>query len=116
MKRRDFLTTAAVGAGASALAAPAIAQSAPTFAWRLTSGFPRTLDTIFGAAETFAKHVSDATDGAFQIQVFPAGELLPMPEAADAVGSNTVEMAHTASYYYWARIPAMRLAPPFRSA
>ena len=115
MKRRQFLTTAAVGAGATALAAPAIAQSAPTFAWRLTSGFPRTLDTIFGAAETFAAHVAAATDGAFQIQVFPAGELLPMPEAADAVSTGTVEMAHTASYYYWGKDPCFALgtAIPF---
>lgn len=115
MKRRNFLTTAALGTGAAALAAPAIAQSAPSFAWRLTSGFPRTLDTIFGAAETFAKHVSDATDGAFQISVFPAGELLPMPEAADAVGNGTVEMSHTASYYYWGKDPTFALgtAIPF---
>ncbi len=115
MKRRDFLTTATVGAAASTLAAPAIAQAAPQVAWRLTSGFPRSLDTIFGAAEVFAKQVSDATDGAFQISVFPAGEILPMPEAAEAVGNGTVEMCHTASYYYWGKNPcyALGTAIPF---
>jgi TRAP-type mannitol/chloroaromatic compound transport system substrate-binding protein len=103
MKRRAFLTSAAVGAAATGLAAPAIAQGNPSVSWRLTSGFPKSLDTIYGAAETFARVVSDMTDGAFQIQAFPAGEIVPMPEAADAVGSGTVEMTHTASYYYWGK-------------
>jgi TRAP-type mannitol/chloroaromatic compound transport system substrate-binding protein len=115
MKRRNFLTTAALGTAAAGLAAPAVAQSAPQVNWRLTSGFPKALDTIFGAAEDFAKYVSDATDGNFKIQAFPAGEIVPMPEAADAVSSGTVEMTHTASYYYWGKNAAYALgtAVPF---
>ena len=115
MKRRNFLTTAAIGSAAVALAAPAIAQSASKVSWRLTSGFPKALDTIYGAAEDFAKYVSEATDGNFTIQPFPAGEIVPMPEAADAVASGTVEMTHTASYYYWGKNPTFALgtAVPF---
>jgi TRAP-type mannitol/chloroaromatic compound transport system substrate-binding protein len=115
MKRRNFLSTAAVGTLAAGLAAPAIAQTAPKVSWRLTSGFPKALDTIYGAAEDFAKYVSEATDGNFQIQPFPAGEIVPMPEAADSVGSGTVEMTHTASYYYWGKDPtyALGTAVPF---
>lgn len=76
MDRRSFLTKASVGgvaAGAVALAAPAIAQEAPTVTWRVTSSFPKSLDTIFGAADVMAKTVSDMTDGKFTLQVFPAG-------------------------------------------
>jgi TRAP-type mannitol/chloroaromatic compound transport system substrate-binding protein len=115
MKRRNFLTTAAIGTAAAGLAAPAVAQSAVKVSWRLTSGFPKALDTIYGAAEDFAKYVSDATDGNFTIQAFPAGEIVPMPEAAEAVGSGTVEMTHTASYYYWGKNAAYALgtAVPF---
>jgi TRAP-type mannitol/chloroaromatic compound transport system substrate-binding protein len=115
MKRRVFLTSAAVGAAATGLAAPAIAQENPAVSWRLTSGFPKSLDTIYGAAETFAKAVADMTGGQFQIQPFPAGEIVPMPEAADTVGAGTVEMTHTASYYYWGKDPAFALgtAVPF---
>jgi TRAP-type mannitol/chloroaromatic compound transport system substrate-binding protein len=115
MKRRNFLQTAAVGAAATSLAAPAIAQTNPKLAWRLTSGFPKALDTIFGAADVFAKYVKEATDGNFEIQVFPAAEIVPMPEAADAVGSGTVEMTHTCSYYYVGKNPAYALgtAVPF---
>lgn len=116
MKRRNLLTAAATGTvAAAALATPAIAQSHPKLNWRLTSGFPKTLDTIYGAAEDFARNVADATDGNFQIQVFAAGEIVPMPEAADMVAAGTVEMTHTGSYYYWGKNPVYALgsAVPF---
>ena len=110
MKRREFMKTAgAVGAvaaaAASSLPAPAIAQANPKISWRLTSSFPKSLDTIYGGAETLAKAVSEATDGNFQIQVFAAGELVPGLQAADAVTSGTLEMAHTCSYYYVGKDP-----------
>ena len=105
MKRRQFLQAATAGAAATAIAAPAIAQSNPDVRWRLTSGFPKSLDTIYGAAETFAKFVSEATDGKFQIQPFAAGEIVGAFQAADAVGNGTVEMSHTASYYYVGKDP-----------
>lgn len=115
MERRKFLTAAGVGVAATALAAPAIAQTNPTVAWRLTSGFPKTLDTIYGAAETISRIVSEATDGGFQIQPFAAGEIVPQPEAIDAVAAGTVEMAHTCSYYYIGKDPTFALgtAVPF---
>jgi TRAP-type mannitol/chloroaromatic compound transport system substrate-binding protein len=115
MKRRNFLGTAAIGAAAGVLAAPALAQSQPKLAWRLTSGFPKSLDTIYGAAEVFAAQVKEATDGNFEIQPFPAGEIVPMPEASDAVANGVVEIAHTASYYYWGKNPTFALgtAVPF---
>lgn len=58
MKRRQFIKAAGLGAAGTAIAAPAIAQSAPEIKWRLTSSFPKSLDTIYGAAETFAKSVA----------------------------------------------------------
>ena len=110
MDRRLFLKRAATaGAGvtvASALAAPAIAQTNPKITWRLTSSFPKSLDTIFGAANTMAKLVKDATDGNFEIQTFAGGEIVPPLEAANAAAAGTVEIAHTASYYYWGKDPS----------
>src|SRR6187455_3863646 len=105
MKRREFLKTAGAGLAASAVAAPAIAQSMPETKWRLTSSFPKSLDTIYTSAETFAKLVAEATDNKFQIQVFAAGEIVPGLQAADAVQNGTVEMCHTASYYYFGKDP-----------
>ena len=54
----------------------------PETKWRLTSSFPKSLDTIYGAAEVFAKAVAEATDNKFQIQVFAAGEIVPGLQAA----------------------------------
>ena len=105
MKRRQFLGAAGAGAAAAAIASPAIAQSAPELKWRLTSSFPRSLDTIFGASEIFAKSVADATDNKFQIQVFAAGEIVPGLAIVDAVQNGTVEIGHTASYYYFDKDP-----------
>ena len=116
MDRRKFVASAGTAAvAAPVLAAPAIAQSAPELKWRLTSSFPKSLDTIFGAAEVFSKYVSEATDGKFHIQVFPANEIVPGLKAADAVTNGSVEIAHTASYYYVGKDPTFALgtAVPF---
>ena len=115
MKRREFLTSAGVGLAATAVAAPAVAQSSPELKWRLTSSFPKSLDTIYGASEVFSKAVAEATDNKFQVQVFAAGEIVPGLQAADAVTNGTVEMCHTASYYYVGKDPtfAFGTAIPF---
>src|SRR5688572_1087415 len=105
MQRRKFLKTAGVATAATAIAAPAIAQSMPELKWRLTSSFPKSLDTLFGASEVFAKAVAEATDNKFQISVFAAGEIVPGLQAADAVSGGSVEMCHTASYYYFGKDP-----------
>jgi len=116
MDRRNFIRTAGVAAAATgALAAPAIAQSMPEIKWRMTSSFPKSLDTIFGGGETIARYVAEATDNKFQIQVFPAGEIAPAFEAANEVGKGAIEMCHTCSYYYWGKDPAFAFgtAVPF---
>lgn len=110
MKRRQFLKTAGLGAMASAaVAAPAIAQSMPELKWRMTASWPKSLDTLFGALTTIADYVSEATDGKFQIQTFAAGEIVPALQVLDAVQNGTVEMGHTANYYYIGKDPTWAL-------
>lgn len=116
MKRRDFLKVSAAGAAATAaVASPAIAQSSPEIKWRMTSSFPKSLDTIYGGAEQVAKYVAEMTDNKFQIQVFAAGELVPGLQALDATTNGTVEMCHTVSYYYVGKDPtwAIYASVPF---
>jgi TRAP-type mannitol/chloroaromatic compound transport system substrate-binding protein len=109
MKRRDFLKVSATGAAVAAVASPAIAQSSPELKWRLTSSFPKSLDTLFGGAEYFAKQVAEMTDNKFQIQNFAAGEIVPGLQALDAASNGTVEMSQTAAYYYVGKDPTFAI-------
>ena len=107
MKRRKFIRTAGVGAAGvaavSAVAAPAIAQSMPEVKWRLTSSFPKSLDTLYGGSELFAKMIGEMSDNKFQVRVFAAGEIVPGLQVADAVQNGTVEAGQTAAYYYFGK-------------
>jgi TRAP-type mannitol/chloroaromatic compound transport system substrate-binding protein len=105
MKRRHFLQAAGLATAATAIAKPAIAQSMPELKWRLTASWPKSLDTLYGGCEVFARAVSEATDNKFQIQVFAAGEIVPGLQVVDAVQNGTVECGHSASYYYFGKDP-----------
>jgi TRAP-type mannitol/chloroaromatic compound transport system substrate-binding protein len=113
--RRRFLAAATAGAAGAGISAPAIAETSPELEWRMVSSFPRSLDTIFGAAEVFAKSLAEITDNRFRIQVFAPTEIVPGLSAADAVSNGSVEACHTASYYYWGKDPTFALgtAVPF---
>ncbi len=109
MQRRKFIRTAGVGAAGAAaattIAAPAIAQGMPEVKWRLTSSFPKSLDTLYGGSELFAKIVGEMSDGKFQVRAFAAGEIVPGLQVADAVQNGTVEAGQTAAYYYFGKHP-----------
>ena len=107
MKRRQFLAAGAGGLAATAIAKPAIAQAMPEVRWRLTSSFPKNLDTIYGTAETFARFMREATDGKFQIQTFSGGEIVPPLQALDAVTNGSVELAHPPTYFYFGKDPTL---------
>ncbi len=101
MQRREFLTGAGTGLGlaASALIPKAFADG-PAIQWLLASSFPKSLDTIYGAAELLSLRLNQITGGKFQVRVYAGGELVPGLQVLDAVQQGTVECGHTASYYY----------------
>jgi TRAP-type mannitol/chloroaromatic compound transport system substrate-binding protein len=114
MDRRSILKHAGIAGVLAAGAAPAVhAQAA--IRWRLASSFPKALDTIYGAAEVFAKMVNDMTGGKFTISVHPGGELMPAFGVVDGVQQGTIEAAHTAPYYFHGKDPtfAIGTAIPF---
>src|SRR6476661_6836615 len=117
MQRRKFINTAGAGMAGilAAGVAPAFAQGGPEIKWRCASSFPKSLDTIFGAAEVMSKRVAAATGGKFQIQVFAGGEIVPPFGVVDAVQNGTIQCAHTAPYYFWGKDPSFALdtAIPF---
>jgi TRAP-type mannitol/chloroaromatic compound transport system substrate-binding protein len=107
MERRDFIKHGGIAGILAAGSAPALAQSQPEVKWRLTSSYPKSLDTLVGAAENVAKRVAEATNNKFQIHVFAAGEIVPGLQVLDAVQNSTVECGQTIMYYYVGKSPAL---------
>jgi TRAP-type mannitol/chloroaromatic compound transport system substrate-binding protein len=103
MERRSFVQQAGLAGVLAAGAAPAVVHAQAKLRWRLASSFPKNLDTIHGAADVFAKKVSEMTGGKFQITVHAPGEIVPPFGVVDAVQEGTVEMAHTAGYYFFGK-------------
>jgi len=99
MDRRSILKNAGIAGVLAAGVAPAVhAQAA--IRWRLASSFPKALDTIYGAAEVFAKQLKAMSGGKFEVSVHAAGELMPAFGVLDAVQQGSIEICHTAPYYF----------------
>jgi TRAP-type mannitol/chloroaromatic compound transport system substrate-binding protein len=114
MDRRSLIKHAGIAGVLAAGAAPAVhAQAA--LRWRLASSFPKSLDTIYGGAEVFSKAVKSMSGGKFEISVHAAGELMPAFGVVDGVQNATVEIAHTAPYYFFGKDEAFAIggAIPF---
>jgi TRAP-type mannitol/chloroaromatic compound transport system substrate-binding protein len=114
MDRRSLIKNAGIAGVLAAGVAPAVhAQAA--IRWRLASSFPKSLDTIFGAAEVFSAKVKAMSGGKFDVSVHAAGELMPAFGVVDGVQQGTVEAAHTAPYYFFGKseVFALGCAIPF---
>jgi TRAP-type mannitol/chloroaromatic compound transport system substrate-binding protein len=106
MQRRPLL---AGSAAAAALVAPNLAQAQPRIRWRMPGSFPKSLDTLYGTQERIARRVSEMTDGAFQLQPFGPGEVMPALAVMDGVSAGTVECGYTSAYYYLGKDPALAI-------
>ncbi|MEY4645438.1 MAG: Alpha-keto acid-binding periplasmic protein TakP precursor [Pseudomonadota bacterium] len=109
MDRRSLIKQAGIAGVLAAGVAPAVhAQAA--IRWRLTSSFPKALDTLFGVNDVFAAKVKEMTGGKFEISTHAAGELVPAFGTIDATKDGTVEMSNTAPYYYFGKDETFALA------
>ncbi len=110
MKRRKFVTSAATGglatgaAIAASFPAPAIAQG--TRQLKMVTTWPKNFPGLGTGAENLAKRITAMSDGALDVKVFAAGELVPPFESFDAVSSGNAEMSHSVSYYWQGKTPA----------
>ena len=102
MDRRALIKNAGIAGVLAAGIAPAVhAQAA--IRWRLASSFPKSLDTLYGGAEVFAKAVRAMSGGKFEISTHAAGELMPAFGVVDGVQQGSIEMAQTAPYYFFGK-------------
>lgn len=124
MKRRQILDRLAIAATTSTILvacdqtgnSPSVqADSLPNVKWRMVTSWPKSLDTIYGGAQTVCDRVAAMTGSKFTIEPYAAGEIVPGLEVLDAVQNGTVECGHTASYYYVGKNPALAFgcAVPF---
>ncbi|HSK20837.1 MAG TPA: TRAP transporter substrate-binding protein DctP, partial [Longimicrobiales bacterium] len=115
--RRAFVGKAAVGAAAVAAGAasacsgpgegaPAV-QTTRNVVWRLASSFPRGLDALYGSSERLAEKLESLTEGRFRIRPYAAGELVPPFQVLDAAQQGTVQVGHSAGYYYTGKNEAL---------
>ncbi len=102
MDRRSLIKQAGMAGVLAAGVAPAVHAQA-TVRWRLASSFPKSLDTIFGAADVFARHVKAMSGGKFEVSVHAAGEIMPAFGVVDGVQQGSIEVCHTAPYYFFGK-------------
>ena len=106
MKRREFVTGAALLAGLSACAQEELEQanrrsgSTEKFEWNMTTSWPPHLPGLGVGADNLAKNIEIASNGRLKIKVYAGGELVPPLEVFDAVSQGTVHMGHDSSYYH----------------
>ena len=110
MERRRFIVKAGsvlatVGAAAVVDAPNVIAQ--PKFRWRMPTLWTPALDVLQGSALRLAKVVEEMSSGRFQIEVFPAGQLMPPLGCFDAASQGTVEAFMGSTVSWPAKDPAL---------
>ena len=118
MKRRHLIANAAIGGAIAATigscgpaSGPKVtADNLPNITWNMATSWPKSLETLFGAAALISQLVSEMTNGRFQITPYAAGELVGGLEVMDAVQTGSVQCGHTASYYYIGKNPALAFA------
>jgi TRAP-type mannitol/chloroaromatic compound transport system substrate-binding protein len=109
MDRRSIIKNAGMAGILAAGAAPALVHAQAAIRWRLSSSFPKPLDTLYGSAEVFAKAVKNMSGGKFEISTHAAGEIMPAFGNIDAVQQGSIEIAHTAAYYFFGKDPTFAL-------
>jgi TRAP-type mannitol/chloroaromatic compound transport system substrate-binding protein len=102
MKKRDFLKA---GAGAGlVLPAAALAQSGPTYNWKMATAWAGGPLMDIGA-KAFAERMDQLSGGRFKIQTFPGGALGNALKVPETVKNGIAECGHTWIGYDWGKDP-----------
>ncbi len=119
MKRREFIKNAGLAATASAgivagcsnkeTAAPEpVKGSSKSFKWKMITTWPPKFPVFQTGMDELADRVRIMSGGRLDIQVFAGGELAPPLGVLDAVSQGSVEMGHSAAYYWAGKAPELQ--------
>ncbi len=112
--RRRFITTAAAAAGAGVIAAPAVHAQAP-IKLKFQSTWPNK-DIFHEFAGDYVKRVNAMTGGRVELELLPAGSVVPAFQMLDAVSSGILDGGHGVAAYWYGKNKAFSLfgtAPAF---
>ena len=108
--RRDVLKMgmAAVAAGGlGGSVGKAWGQPKKVFKFRLQSHYSPTEPGYTEALSVFAKRVKQMSGGSIEIELFPAGAIIPSKDIVTSAGKNVVEMGSSAASYVSGIIPVV---------
>lgn len=77
--------------------------------WKMVTTWPKRFPGVGLAPENFARLVKDMSNGRLVIDVYGANEIVPAMGVFGAVSSGSVELGHSASYYWKGKMLAAPL-------
>ncbi len=77
--------------------------------WRMVTAWPKRFPGVGLAPENFARLVKEMSNGRLVIDVYGANEIVPALGVFGAVSSGSVELGHSASYYWKGKMLAAPL-------
>ncbi|TCK28643.1 TRAP-type mannitol/chloroaromatic compound transport system substrate-binding protein [Ancylobacter aquaticus] len=112
--RRRFIATAAAAAAGVTIAAPAVHAQAP-IKLKFQSTWPNK-DIFHEFAGDYVKRVNAMTGGRVELEILPAGSVVPAFQMLDAVSSGILDGGHGVAAYWYGKSKAFSLfgtAPAF---
>lgn len=86
-----------------------------SFEWRMVTSWPPGSPGLGTAATEMAENIRVMSGGRLKVRVYGAGEVVPGLEVFDTVAGGSVQMGHSAAYYWRGKTPAAQFftAVPF---
>ncbi len=70
------------------------------YKWKMITTWPKNFPGLGTGANKLAQYINELSDGAIEVKVYGAGEIVPALEVFDAVQRGTAEIGHGAAYYW----------------
>lgn len=120
MKRRNFITTTALGATALALNACHRAEEKTTTSsvninrgkkvtLKLATSWPAHFPIMGTGVDAFAKRCGELSGGSLEIKIYPKNILVPALQVFDATSAAQIDAFHSGVYYWKGKNPAFSI-------